>query len=465
MTSSQTLNILLPVETINRELDTRVFMANKLAGPNKRIFIGQYDLLARLATHMRGAMWIGKNIFFLFPQTSLERYKMLQENDFQIVHLEEEGAIYPGDEKKWEQYLRLRLDPTVLEAKDYVCTWGDFQRDFYLSQNPKCAANFRTTGHPRFDLYKPQYRQYFDADAEALRARYGNFVLINTNLPFANNSLGLADTFSKRYAYDPQNDDTRRYYVNRWTHAAQTLALFVRLVSRISLDFPDLNVVIRPHPSEDRQFYETIFRDIKNVHVVHEGSVAPWLFACKVLIHDGCTTGVEAFLADTNIINYKSIVNPEHDLFLPNIFGVKRFNEDDVLQTMCEMLEASTPTPPPAEWSERAHSLLENFKHDSFDKLMEVIDEAESGMDLSKASFNESSFKVQEAKHNTWMRAKAVARPLVPHKNRYFQSLTTKFYGFDDAEIQRKFKAVESITGKSVNAQMQSDALIMVEAG
>jgi len=460
---SEKLNILLPVETINRELDFRLFLASKLAKPNNRIFIGQHDLIARLSKHIQGGMWIGKNIFALFPDTSLERYHTLQQNNFQIIHLEEEGAIYPGGKDKWEHYLRLRLDPGVLRANDYVCTWGDFQREFYLNQNPRNAANFRTTGHPRFDLYKPEYREYFAEDADAIRARYGDFILVNTNLTYANNGLGLGDTFSRRYAYNPEDIDTRRYYVNMWAHAAQTLALFVRVINRISIEYPDINIVIRPHPSEDRQFYQTIFKDIKNVHTVHEGGVSPWLFACKILIHDGCTTGVEAFLADTNIINYKSVVDPKHDLFLPNIFGIKKFKEDDVLETVGEMLAAKAPTPPAADWNETAHAMMANFKHDSFAKLLEVIDEAEAKMDKSRSSFNESGFKMQEAKHRARDRAKAIVRPFLPHKNRDFKLYQSHFYGLESAAISKKLQKIRAITGKNVKFTAHSDALISIE--
>jgi len=462
--SDQKLNILLPVETINRELDYRLFLANKLAKPNNRIFVGQHDLIARLSEHMQGGMWIGKNIFALFPQTSLERYHTLLKNKFQVVHVEEEGAIYPGDEAKWEHYLRMRLDPKVLGPDDYVCTWGDFQREFYLQQDPKCAANFRTTGHPRFDMYKAKYRRFFDEEAADLRARYGEFVLVNTNLTYANNSLGLGDTFSRRYSYDPTDDKIRRYYVNKWAHAAQTIAFYVRLINRISIEFPERNIIIRPHPSEDKAMYETIFKDIKNVHTIHEGGVAKWLFACKLLIHDGCTTGVEAFLADTPIINYKSVVNPEHDLFLPNIFGVKKYDEDSVMETVRELLAAKTAEPPAADWNDMAHALLDNFKHDSFDKLLEVIDEAESKMDKSIGSFNEAAFNMMQAKHRVRDAAKSVVRPLMPQKNRDFKAMKSHFYGLESREISKKLHTISKITGKNVKFTSLHNDLISIEA-
>lgn len=464
MSSATKIPVLLPVETINRELDFRLFLANKFANAHNRIYIGQHDLIFRMAAHIKRGLWIGKNIFALFPQTEMTRYNTLKENDFSIVHLDEEGAVYPGDAEGWSRFLRLRLDPTCLEKDDHVCTWGDFQRDFYKAQDPACASNIVTTGHPRFDLYKPNYRGYYAADAAKIRERFGDFLLVNTNLTYANNGLGLGDTFSRRYGYDPANDDTRLYYVNMWAHASQTLARYVRLINRLSIEFPTLNIVIRPHPSEDRQFYSTIFQDIKNVHVVHEGSVAPWLLACRVMIHDGCTTGIEAYLADTNIINYKSLVDTTHDLFLPNIFGVKLFGEDEVIDTTRSMLAAAQPSPPPAEFNDMAYSLMDNFRHDTFQQLLAILEKVEGEIDLGKGQFDEAGFWRGEQVQGVKNRAKAAIRPLMPHKLRDFKLYQSHFYGLDAASIGQKLDTIQRITGKPVKFQAHSEALISIEA-
>ena len=39
------MNILLPIETINRELDFKLVLAGYLAGKGHQIYLGQHDLL------------------------------------------------------------------------------------------------------------------------------------------------------------------------------------------------------------------------------------------------------------------------------------------------------------------------------------------------------------------------------------------------------------------------------------
>ena len=41
-----------------------------------------------------------------------------------------------------------------------------------------------------------------------------------------------------------------------------------------------------------------------NVHVVAEGNVVPWLMACDVLVHNGCTTAVESYILGRPVIAY-----------------------------------------------------------------------------------------------------------------------------------------------------------------
>ena len=147
-------NVLFPIETINRELDFRLFLAVKFASPSRRIFIGQHDVLDSIVPLMQGGVYLGKNAFkTLFP-TDQTHYRRLKERGFSLVHLDEEGGIYSGHHENWRRVLDLRLDPTVLSGDDFLCTWGDFQRDHYVSKAPALESHTRSTGHPRFDLYK-----------------------------------------------------------------------------------------------------------------------------------------------------------------------------------------------------------------------------------------------------------------------------------------------------------------------
>ncbi|MEO5882399.1 MAG: hypothetical protein ABIQ06_08280, partial [Caldimonas sp.] len=52
--------------------------------------------------------------------------------------------------------------------------------------------------------------------------------------------------------------------------------------------------------------------------VVHEGNVVPWLMAARVLLHNGCTTAVEASVLDTPAVSFMPVSSEIYDYHLPN---------------------------------------------------------------------------------------------------------------------------------------------------
>ena len=461
--SEKKTNLLFPVETINRELDFRLFLAAKCATANNRIFIGQHDLLYRLSKYAPGGVYIGKNLFLLeFPLATLERYQTIKQRGITFIHLDDEGAIYVGGPDDWRRALDARLDPTVLAADDYVCTWGDFQRDYFRSKNPRCAPNIRTTGHPRFDLCTPRYRSYFDDEVEGIRRRFGRFVLLNTNLTYGNNALGLVDTFSLRNGWDPDSAPRRKRFMDAYVHTVKILLGFVSVMHTLSVELPHLNFVLRPHPLEDRSYYEHIFRAIKNVHVLHEGGVNPWLLACQAMIHDGCTTGVEGQLAGTPLVNYKSVELFEHDLFLPNIFGIQTRTEAETVDAVRAITSGGLPAAPEVRDAD-ALSLLANLERTSFEPFLEVLAEAEASRSVTRSAFDERAFLRADAARRAADVGRAVARRFSPARAKWHAALRLAFYGFDKADLARRIAKVERVVGKRLSWRFYGPELFTVE--
>jgi hypothetical protein len=76
------------------------------------------------------------------------------------------------------------------------------------------------------------------------------------------------------------------------------------------------------------------------VEVTNEGNVVPWLLATKALVHNSCTTGVEAYVMGVPAITYRASINETYDFGfyrLPNLISVPCFNLDE-LKTMLEKI-------------------------------------------------------------------------------------------------------------------------------
>lgn len=458
------INVLMPVETITRELDFRLVLAGLHVNPGNRIFIGQHDTIHGLVERLDGGIYVGKNVFpneFL-PDTNLSRYRALKRQRFIVVHLDEEGGVYAGDAEDYKAMLRRRLDPRCLASDDYVCTWGDFQRDFYRSLSPACAHNVRTTGHPRFDLYRPAFRAYWADEVTAIRNRFGEHILVNTNCN-GNNGLGHADTFSARLGYPAEDAKARLDYIRFWAHSLTLGLNIVQLVARLSVEFPDLNIVMRPHPAENWDFYRVIFRGAKNVHVVHEGPVSPWLLACSLVIQDGCTTAIEGVMAGTPVLTFRSGTDSRYDVSLAHVFGLPCHGEDDVVSHVGTILAGSgTVAPPPLpEW---AVQLMMNLERESFAPLLAVLAEAEAGVAGQCRAASAAEISMREAAAGTVATAKSVARRFFPAKERAYRFFTRQhFSGFDPTVIAAKLDRVAAIVGKRLRHRFYSSRLMSME--
>jgi surface carbohydrate biosynthesis protein len=465
------LNVLFPVETINRELDFRLFLAVMLANRRNTIFVGQHDVIHSMALHMRGGVYIGKNVFprGLAGQENSDRHRALKEHDFVVVYLDEEGGIFRGDrDEGWARALQSQMDVRRLEADDYLCAWGHFQRTMYESLEPRCVQNIRTTGHPRFDLYKPQYRHYYSPAIERIRQRYGPFILINTNLSLANPGPGIEYSFSLANGWDVTNPETRVRHIAEYSYLCSVLHSFLSLTNRLSLEFPEVNVVIRPHPTEDFEFYSKIFAGVPNVHAVHDGPVAPWLLACEALVHNGCTTGIEAHLGGARVIAYRNPVHTDFEPYLPNTLGLTCNDEDSVVRALKAVLRRAPITQETV--SERALSLLENLRADSFEAVRAVYEEAESA-NRGPGQFDARAFFLRDRIRAVKRRARRQLRPYVPKRlmrnrlsPRWIRSFEQMFYGFREDELRQRLDTVTRLQNKHARLRFHSPELFSVDA-
>ena len=80
-------------------------------------------------------------------------------------------------------------------------------------------------------------------------------------------------------------------------------------------------------------FITKIAARCQRVRVTNKGNVVPWLMAATVLIHNGCTTGVEAYVMRVPAISYRKTVNDYYDdgfYKLPNRLSHQCFDFDEL---------------------------------------------------------------------------------------------------------------------------------------
>jgi len=438
--------VFLPIEVGVRELDSRLLLACGLAEMGVTTVMGQHDALFKAAEGWREGVYVGKNMFLtIFPNAHTGRYTTLKGKGFRFAHLDEEGAVFGGDEDQWRWMLDGRLDPSVLSDDDQVCTWGDFQADHYSERCPSLADRVHVTGHPRFDVYRTPYRTLYESAAVDLRNRYGQFVLANTSFGFANSKYSIA----RLWRLYPGDSSAR--LSAWWSDETQRLAHMTDALALLAAERPHTTIVLRPHPAEDRELYRVLFRGYKNVIVEESsGPVAPWLLAASALVHDGCTTAIEAALAGTPIVTFDPMSAKTGVVQTPNDFGDRCTTAGQVIEGIDRALAGRGVCGPPA--STRMRTLLHNLHESATPLVVDVVSRmaASPGPTRPFTVSPHVGFRA-DLNRRRWdaeRQVKKTVSSLFPARR--YQAYASAFPGFDIPSTEARLQEVAATTSARV---------------
>ena len=195
------------------------------------------------------------------------------------------------------------------------------------------------TGNPRMDLLRPELRAIYQDRADAIKATYGQFILIASNFAW-NNHFMVDDAkespteayirLLKRQGHIVTAADEEFHKANL-EYKAEVFDRLKRLVHRLSESFPELRIVVRPHPSENHENWKASMKGLENVDVLYEGELESWILAAKAVIHNSCTSGLLAALLNRKSIAFMPFGETRFEHELPNGVSAKARTEDEVV--------------------------------------------------------------------------------------------------------------------------------------
>jgi surface carbohydrate biosynthesis protein len=379
----------LTVETSSRELDARLLVAAAVVQPDRPVVVGQHWVIGLAAAVFGGGVHLGKNFLPVHPDSDYSTLDRFRAAGVSLLHLDEEGALLPGDEDGWRRELGRRLDVTRLRGGERVLTWGTAQRAHYMGRilSGDCRPEVQATGHPRFDLYLQGYGQLFDRVVEGIRTRFAPYILINTNLTVANPDARYPQdlpTFIREFG---RQDD--RAFLDRWASARAMVGQFIVLARTIAHEMPEVQVVLRSHPSENDRIYRESLSDLANVHVIHEGPVTPWILGAEALVHNACTTAVEATIAGMRTLTFSPYgSNAGFAQGLPDDISIRCASVHAVLSALSSRRER-----PSGSVTGRHISLIRNLAEPA---LPHVVSELEKAMAEQSESVPASRMRVRD---------------------------------------------------------------------
>lgn len=316
--------LILPVENQTRELDAKLLLACAAAERGFPVIIGSRALIHYgMASYPRG-VYLAKSMRTL----SEKMFAITRMLGHEIVAWDEEALVRAPD----KTYYALRLSPKIMKVVSALLAWGPDDARVFRDYPGYAGAPIHVTGNPRIDVMRSEVRGYFDEHVARLRERYGDFVLINTNFGWVNHYLPKMMEIN---ANATPNDE---YIPGVIVHRRAMYAHFREMVPMLASAFPERTILVRPHPIESHVPWQEIASQHKNVVVAADGNVVPWLMACDALVHNGCTTAVEAAVLGTPAVAYQPVQSNQHDDNLPNALSHRAPDDESLRSTLREIL-------------------------------------------------------------------------------------------------------------------------------
>lgn len=332
---SKTLYI--PLEIFSREWASKLLISANLAPHGISTIIGHKSSVLRLAQRANTpGIWFNKSA----EGTGHEYMRDLKTKGFKLVAQDEEaGVIYDNFSTFFEKRLSLA---NAWKLDSYFC-WGPDDYDF-LTQENKSHNNspFKLTGSPRSAMWGVLSDNFYKDEIVTIKQRYGRYVLMATNFGAANSYLAR-DQLSAFLAQFPGFDSN---YLSRLISTEKNLVhLFVEAAKAISGKL-NINVVLRPHPSENVAFWEKIFENEKKIFVREDLDISPWIRAAIGVVQNGCTSSLEAAAGGIPVIalgaDMSEIFHVENPV--PNRVAIPVVNFSDLLDIFTDLLHRGNPT-------------------------------------------------------------------------------------------------------------------------
>jgi surface carbohydrate biosynthesis protein len=305
--------LIIPVENQVRELDPKLLLACIAARRGFTSIIGSHrEVDFRIASFPRG-LYLNKSM----TERNLKMFQIMHRIGHAILTWDEEALVHLPP----EIYYSRRLSPVAMRYVSHLFAWGEDNADLWR-RYPHLPPTLpiHVTGNPRNDMLRPELHAFYAEEVRAIRERYGDYLLVNTNFNHVNAFFPAQNLFKPvkhpddAPAFGKAGVGMSRQFAE--TLRAQKQAVFEAfqaLIPELSGAFPRHTIIVRPHPTEGQDVYRRLASGNERIHVTNEGNVVPWLLGARALIHNGCTTGVEAFVMRVPAFSFRPCVSEAID--------------------------------------------------------------------------------------------------------------------------------------------------------
>ena len=288
--------IALPIEIKSREYLPKLYLAyNILKYSKHKVIIGKkaeiYSIFKK-----------SKNVFLISKSGPKKKFtfkkEILEKNFFSI--LDEEGPLANLRFKDFKN----RCSNKVLSYCDYYFSWGKDDKKL-IEKKTAIKCKVLNYGHPKFDLLINKNDSLISRE-KYLRKKFNNFVFFPSNF-HQDQIMDNKDYLIWRSKQAINDKNFIKRSSNLLKKDLNNYINSINLIKKLAIENPKINFIFRPHPRQDYKKVKKRFGKIsKNIFIEHKFSISPYISACNLYMHRGCTSVLEAAKLNKKIIYLKN---------------------------------------------------------------------------------------------------------------------------------------------------------------
>ena len=294
------MNIYLHVETTIRELDSKLLLATLAASRGHEVIISDIEGIEKGIIRGMLAPGIYHTKSLTAVRSKIERHQSIIDKGNLITSIDEEsGLAWHG----YETFARTRFSEKTIKDASGVFGWGNEDVDTLKQVYPKYSYKIHRTGSPRVDLWKLKLAEYWGTPSETPNRP---FLLVVSNMTYANSVMPFFNIISK----EQQRGHYERnpgLFLENFKEASEKFRItgeFIEAIQHLAKNNNDYDIVLRPHQNENIEAWRVYLKGIPNVHVIRQGSISAWVKNAFAVMHNGCTTALEATVSGKPVLTY-----------------------------------------------------------------------------------------------------------------------------------------------------------------
>ena len=369
------MNVYLPIEVKVRELEGKILLALTAAERGHAVILGEKKDTINLAKKGQLPPGIIHDKSLTPGAYKIKNYIQLKEYGHLITAQDEESGLL---DESYDDFAKRRFSEETVSMADRVFAWGGHDYNSLKSIYPEHADKIVATGSPRVDFWRREFNDYFkknDSDLKSYILVVSNFGYPIDQNPFWNRIARLREA-----GYLERDTEMEKYMYENTAYQYRLLYRFIEMIRQLAETFPNKDIIVRPHPVDSLDAWNNLLVPKNNIIINRENSISGWIRNASVIIHNGCTSALEAAASGIPRIAYRPIPDAL-ERAIPNNVSMQIFSLDDLKSTVSDLLEkenkvdTATIEPGSGILNNRLSSLTDRFAAEKIVDEWEIIGE------------------------------------------------------------------------------------------